>query len=363
MLKKRNSGNGHVVLPGLRMTAKKQVGYWLLTGVVMLMVQVLLGGITRLTGSGLSITEWKPLLGALPPMNEGEWAILFEKYRQIAQYKYLNSDFSLADFKFIFFWEWFHRNWARLIGVAFLFPFLYFLYRKMITREMVPKLLGLFLLGLAQGLIGWIMVASGLNDENLYVSHIRLAIHFLSALVLIAFVFWFALSLLIGEEKRIDLPAVRRFTIMILPVLALQLVYGAFMAGLKAANAAPTWPDINGDLVPPGLFHLSVVHNPISIHFIHRGLAYLLGILVVAWYWQGRKAAGQHWFKGFTLIPLLFLVLQIVLGVFTVIDSIHPERNSLGHFELLALLHQAVAMCLSMSMVMALYLTPRKQTP
>lgn len=344
------------------MKARKQVGYWLLSGVIMLMIQVLLGGITRLTGSGLSITEWKPLLGALPPMHEGEWANLFGKYQQIAQYKYLNSDFSMADFKFIFFWEWFHRNWARFIGVAFLVPFVYFLYRKMITRDMIPKLLGLFALGLAQGLIGWIMVASGLNEENLYVSHIRLAVHFLSALLLIAFVLWFALSLLVREEQRQELPAIRRSTLLILTVLALQLVYGAFMAGLKAANVAPTWPDINGDLVPPGLFHLSVLHSPVCIHFIHRGLAYALAILIMTWFWQSRSVSVRPFFKRFTWIPLFLVLVQVVLGILTVLNSVHPERNALGPFELLALLHQIVAMCLSMCMVLALYLTPRRQS-
>ena len=147
---------------------KKIIARWLLLGVALLMIQVVLGGITRLTGSGLSITEWKPLLGALPPMNENEWQILFEKYKHIAQFKLLNQDFTISDFKFIYFWEWLHRNWARLISIVFLIPFFFFMYKKMITKEMIPKLIALFVLGLSQGLIGWIMVASGLNDENLY---------------------------------------------------------------------------------------------------------------------------------------------------------------------------------------------------
>ena len=179
--------------------AKKSnaVAIWLLIGVGMIIIQVLLGGITRLTGSGLSITEWKPILGAIPPMNEAAWLKAFEQYKQIGQFKHLNFEFTLSDFKFIYFWEWFHREWARLIALVFLIPFIYFLVKKMFRKEMINPLIILFLLGAAQGLIGWIMVASGLNDENLYVNHIRLAIHFTSALGLLVYTYWFAMLLLV----------------------------------------------------------------------------------------------------------------------------------------------------------------------
>ncbi len=161
----------------------RPIAIWLLVGVGMIIIQVLLGGITRLTGSGLSITEWKPIMGALPPMNEHDWNIAFEKYKQIAQFKYLNSYFTLHDFKFIFFWEWFHRLWARLIGVVFLIPFIIFLIQKRFKKEMIRPMIILFLLGALQGLVGWIMVKSGLEDsEALYVSHYKLAIHFILAL-------------------------------------------------------------------------------------------------------------------------------------------------------------------------------------
>lgn len=335
---------------------KKLIAYWLLLGVAMLMIQVILGGITRLTGSGLSITEWKPLLGALPPMDESEWKSLFEQYKQIAQFKILNQDFALADFKFIYFWEWFHRNWARFIGVAFLVPFIYFLWKKMITKEMVPKLLGLFALGIAQGLIGWIMVASGLNDENLYVSHIRLAIHFVSALVLIAFTFWFALSLIVQSEHRVNQILLQKYTIAILFILSLQLIYGAFMAGLKAGSFAPTWPSINGDIVPAQLWQQSFLQHPINIHFVHRMLAYILTIIVFIWYVKARKIKTSVLYNKFIHVPVFFVLLQIVLGIFTVLNSIHPTRNGFGQFELLALSHQIVAMCLAMSLIWVLFM-------
>jgi len=338
------------------------VGRWLLLGVILLVIQVVLGGITRLTGSGLSITEWKPLIGALPPIRETEWLELFEKYKQIAQFKYLNQDFTLSDFKFIFFWEWLHRNWARLISVVFLIPFIYFLQKKMITRDMVPKLIGLFLLGFAQGLIGWIMVASGLNDENnLYVSHIRLAIHFVSAIVLIGFTYWFALSLLIRTEDRISTePGLKKLSITLLSLLAVQLIYGAFMAGLKAATTAPTWPGINGSFIPDGLFLNNFFHHPLNVHFVHRLLAFLILIFFCYWYWQAMRVRSSLYFLKYRFIPLLLVVLQILLGILSVTNSVHLTRNGFGLFEYFALFHQVVALCLCMSLVWVIYILNRK---
>src|SRR3954451_12721544 len=179
------------------------VANWIFLGVGMLIVQVLLGGITRLTGSGLSITEWKPIMGAMPPVNENEWQQAFSKYQQIAQYKYLNTHFTLSNFKFIFFWEWFHRLWARLIGVVFLIPFVWFLWKKYFKSWMIVPLVILFLLGALQGAVGWIMVSSGLNENDVYVSHIRLAVHFMAAMVLISYALIFGLKLLTNPRERI----------------------------------------------------------------------------------------------------------------------------------------------------------------
>src|ERR1051325_2234939 len=180
----------------------RPIAIWLLVGVFMIIVQIVLGGITRLTDSGLSITEWKPILGTLPPLNETQWNEAFNGYKQIAQYKHLHSYFTLEDFKSIFFWEWLHRLWGRLIGVVFAIPFIIFLIQKRFTKEMINPMIILFLLGGLQGLIGWVMVASGLNDENLYVSHIRLAVHFIAALGLLVYTFWFALQLLVDKRQK-----------------------------------------------------------------------------------------------------------------------------------------------------------------
>jgi cytochrome c oxidase assembly protein subunit 15 len=221
----------------------------------MIIIQILLGGITRLTGSGLSITEWKPIMGSLPPMNEQNWNIAFDKYKQIAQYKFLNFHFDLQDFKFIFFWEWLHRLWARLIGVAFIIPFIIFLIQRRFKKEMIKPMIILFLLGALQGLVGWIMVQSGLEDSDaLYVSHYKLAIHFILALGLLCYVLWFALELLIPKEQLIVNRALKKFTSWLTALLILQLIYGAFMAGLKAAIYAPTWPTMNGEWLPQNIY-------------------------------------------------------------------------------------------------------------
>src|SRR6476660_1369115 len=186
-------------------------------------------------------------MGALPPVNDQQWNEAFDKYKQIAQYKYLNSHFTLSDFKFIFFWEWFHRLWARLIGVVFVIPFIIFLVQKRFRNEMIKPLLILFLLGLLQGLVGWIMVQSGLeNSELLYVSHYKLAIHFVLALGLLCYALWFALQLLVPAHQLMINKSLRGFTGWLIALLTVQLIYGAFMAGLKAATVAPTWPTING---------------------------------------------------------------------------------------------------------------------
>lgn len=337
----------------------KAVAYWLLTGVGMIIIQILLGGITRLTGSGLSITEWKPIMGAWPPVHDGAWQEAFEKYQQIAQYKYVNNHFTIDDFKFIFFWEWFHRLWARLLGVVFAIPFVYFLIKKHFSRDMIIPLIILFILGGIQGLIGWIMVSSGLNDTNLYVDHFKLAIHFISALVLLCYTLWFALKLLIPQHQIIIHPALHRFLIFTIILLTVQLIYGAFMAGLKAAMAAPTWPDINGDMIPPGLLQNDWFSYPINVHFVHRSLAYLLFVIVIVGYVKMRRAAKQAQVTTLgksALWALCLVIAQVVLGIVTVLSAPKIVPGHFGLFEMLAELHQLVAMSLLMAWIVSIFL-------
>lgn len=334
----------------------RPVAIWLFIGVGMVVIQVLLGGITRLTGSGLSITEWQPLLGAFPPMSDAAWEKAFNGYKQIAQYQYMNSHFTLSDFKFIYFWEWLHRDWARLMGIVFIVPFIYFIIKKKIDRSMVNPMIILFLLGGLQGLIGWVMVMSGLNEENLYVNHIRLAIHFISALVLLCYIFWFALKLSVRSTEVLHVPGLKKLNTWLLVLLTIQLIYGAFMAGLHAALAATTWPDINGMWWPAGMFaqggfFTDIFHNQITIQFIHRGLAYIIAVLVAVWWWKAAQVPANTQLHGLRYLPLLLVLLQVLLGVLTVLNSQVKIPLAYG------ILHQGVGMLLLLSLVWTLYLS------
>ena len=334
--------------------SSRPVAIWLLTGVGMIMVQVVLGGITRLTGSGLSITEWKPLLGAFPPLNDAAWQQAFDQYKQIGQYKLINPHFTLSEFKFIYFWEWLHREWARLMGLVFLVPFVIFIIQKRFKADMIYPLLILFVLGALQGAVGWVMVMSGLNEEDVHVNHIRLAIHFIAALGLLLYVLWFALMILIPASRRKNLPALHKGLLVILVVLVLQLIYGAFMAGLKAATMAPTWPTINGHWLPHGGEPTGglkwLTDNPFAVHFIHRTLAYLLLILILHWWWKARYIQWVGVLNHFkNALPLLVLT-QVLLGILTVLHSPSPKW-----LLLLGVCHQFVAMLLLVTTVAMLY--------
>jgi cytochrome c oxidase assembly protein subunit 15 len=340
----------------LKRNTSNNVAKWLFAGVIMLMVQILLGGITRLTESGLSITEWKPITGILPPINTAQWMEEFNKYKHTDQFRYLNNSFSLSDFKFIFFWEWFHRTWARLMSLVFLVGFFYFLIKKQFKKEMIIPFIILFLLGIMQGVIGWIMVKSGLVPERMFVGHIELATHFMAALLLLCYTLWFALSLSIQPIQIIINKRLRKITLVIFYILIVQLIYGAFMAGLRAATAAPTWPQINDQWIPDSIYNLSpgwknFVDNKITIQFIHRGIAYLILINVLIWFFKAIKIKGTLLFNKTRVIPLVFIIVQVLLGITTLITS--PYRNNLVWF---GVAHQLVAILFLMIIIFMLYI-------
>ena len=341
------------------------VAIWLMIGVGMLIIQILLGGVTRLTGSGLSITEWNVVTGTLPPLNEQKWIEEFNKYKQTPQFLILNSDFTLQDFKSIFFWEWFHRFWARLIGVVFAIPFIIFLIQKRFKDEMIKPLIILFLLGALQGAVGWVMVASGLTGDAIYVKPTRLMLHFVLALGLLCYTFWFSLQLTVPNEKRIINKPLRKFMWSIIAVLVLQIAFGALMAGHKAATAAPTWPDINGTIIPAKMFSspeglLNIIENKITIHFFHRLLAYLLFVLIVIWTWKALKTKGGKLFTKTKWLPFILVTTQVVLGICSVLTSVQIVPNHWGIFEWLAQLHQLFAMFMLLSLIWMAYLIKSK---
>lgn len=340
--------------PSPLIRSSKPVAIWLLVGVGMIMIQVILGGITRLTGSGLSITEWKPILGAFPPMSEEKWQIAFEQYKQIGQYKHINFDFTLQDFKFIYFWEWLHRDWGRLIGIVFAVPFVVFVIRKQIKKEWIVPMIILFLLGGLQSVIGWIMVKSGLNENDIRVDHIRLAIHFIAAIGLLVYTWWFALKLLVKPASFVINPSLKKFTGVILILLIVQLFYGAFMAGLKAGVAAPTWPTINGEWFPAHAGE-SWISDHINVQIIHRYIAYVLTILVFIWWWKSRTVTSSVSFNKTRTLPVFIVLIQVVLGIYSVIYS--PFSKTLLW---LGTAHQFVAMILLMVLVWMYYLLKGK---
>ncbi|TAG10932.1 MAG: heme A synthase [Sphingobacteriia bacterium] len=343
----------------------KKVAIWLLIGVAMTVIQFALGGITRLTGSGLSITEWDIITGSLPPLNETAWLAAFNKYKLTPQFQLLNFEFTLSDFKFIFFWEWFHRLWARLIGVVFAFGFVWFLYKKSFKKEMIKPLLILFLLGALQGLVGWIMVASGLTGDAVYVKPTRLALHFILALGLLSYTFWFAMKLLVPPKEILVDATIQKTNLWLIALLIFQLFYGALMAGHKAANAAATWPTINGEWIPTQLFShqpllLNFIDNTILIHFIHRGLAYLLLIAIIGWSFLLFKKNHDSLFNKIKKIPFIITFLQVILGIASVLTSSGIIAGKWGVFEWMAQLHQLTGMLLLLSLLSILFIVRRK---
>jgi cytochrome c oxidase assembly protein subunit 15 len=341
--------------------SQRQIAYWLLIGVGMIIIQVLLGGITRLTESGLSITEWKPITGTLPPLNDAAWQMEFDKYKGTDQFKYVHQYFTLSEFKFIFFWEWFHRTWARLMGLVFLVGFVYFLAAKKFEKRMIRPMIILFILGGLQGFIGWFMVKSGLVPEKYFVGHVELTTHFIAALGLLSYTLWFALSLIVKEEQKVADTKLQNFLLLILGVLFFQLIYGGFMAGLRAAITAPTWPTINGSMIPAAISELSpftknLVANPIAIHFIHRGLAYLLTILIGIWWYRSRYVLDKKLFSRLRIAVMSLVLLQVLLGILTVLNATYPNR-----LVILGVSHQFVAMVLLMIIVSLLFVVRKKQ--
>jgi cytochrome c oxidase assembly protein subunit 15 len=304
--------------------------------------------------------------GSLPPLNENQWMAEFDKYRQTPQFQLLNFDFTLKDFKFIFFWEWFHRLWARTIGMVFAFGFVWFLLKKHFQKEMIRPLVFLFLLGALQGAVGWIMVASGLTGDAVYVKPTRLALHFLFAIGLLCYTYWFALSLLIKPSSISYQTKTRKWNLLLILLVIVQLAYGALMAGHKAANIAATWPTINGQWIPDNLikggFFLNAIDNKIFIHFIHRGLAYLIFLLIIFWTFQLFKTSGSKAYSFIRPIPVVLVLLQVVLGILTVVSSSGIISGHWGLFEWMAQLHQLLGMMLLLSLVTTLYIVKTKKT-
>ncbi|HLV40466.1 COX15/CtaA family protein [Xanthomarina sp.] len=304
----------------------KKVIYWLLTGCVLIFIMVVVGGITRLTDSGLSISNYKLITGTIPPLNEAQWQEEFELYQQFPEYQKLHYHFTLEDFKGIYFWEWLHRVIGRVIGLVFIFPFIYFLVTKQLTGKTIKKSLVLLVLGAFQGFLGWYMVKSGLVDRP-DVSHYRLAAHLTTAFLTFAATLWVALDLIFPEKKVID-KKFRNLVFVGYLVLVFQIVYGAFVAGLKAGLLHNHWPFMNeGKFMHETVyifepFYKNLIENPSGIQFIHRTFAYIVVIFILIIWFQGKKLALTK-YQNKALDSLFILVfVQFALGVFTIIYQV-----------------------------------------
>jgi heme a synthase len=300
---------------------------WLLmvAGLVLLMIAV--GGATRLTGSGLSITEWKPLIGAIPPLTETDWATAFGKYQQIPQYAKVNKGMSLPEFKTIFWWEWGHRFLGRVIGLAFALPMLWFAVRGRLPKGLLPKLVGLLGLGGLQAGIGWYMVASGLVDR-VDVSQYRLALHLGTAFAILGGLIWVAMGLRPRSAQTIHLQTVtawqRRGAALVTALIGLQVGLGALVAGLKAGLTYNTWPLMDGRLIPNGLgtmspWYLNLFENVTTVQFNHRMVAYAVAALVA---WHGLsliRSADDARLRTSAGLLIGAVAAQVVLGIWTLL--------------------------------------------
>ncbi len=302
----------------------KKVIYWLLIGCLLIFIMVVVGGITRLTHSGLSISNYKLISGTIPPMNDLEWQESFDLYKQYPEYQKLNTNFTLEDFKDIYFWEWLHRVIGRFIGMVFLLPFLYFLLTKQLSKPTIKKSLILLGLGAFQGFLGWYMVKSGLVDRP-DVSHYRLAAHLTTAFITFAYTFWVALDLMFPDRKRIIIP-LRNLIRFGLAVLLLQIIYGAFVAGLDAGFIHNHWPMMNeGKFIHETVYseqspwHKNFIEGKSGVQFVHRILAYIV-VLFVFLIWKRSKKIDLSQDQSKGIKALIFLVgIQFLLGVLTII--------------------------------------------
>jgi len=322
--------------------SRRAIAIWLLVVCALIFIMVVLGGVTRLTHSGLSIVEWKPLVGTIPPLTHADWLELFEKYKLTPEYQHVNVGMGLDGFQNIFWLEYFHRLLGRLIGLAFLLPFMYFLVRKQIGRDLAPRLWLLFALGAAQGLLGWLMVASGLVDIP-RVSPYRLTAHLGLAILIYAATLWVALGLLNPTPQAAEsATALRRFGRAVTGLVFFMILTGGFVAGTRAGFAFNDWPFMHGQLVPEGLVALepwwiNLFENLATVQFNHRLVAYLLCLVIPVYWFMARRYNLETRTRSLFHLLLAMLAVQVALGIATLLYVVPVS---------LAAAHQAGALVL-----------------
>ena len=306
--------------------SRRSISRWLLVCAALVFAIVVVGGVTRLTHSGLSIVEWQPLVGTVPPLTDADWNTLFEKYQQTPEYKKVNFGIDLHGFKRIFWWEYAHRLLGRATGVVFLVPFLWFLARRRIDRRLAWPLAGIFLLGGLQGGMGWFMVKSGLVDDP-RVSHLRLTAHLGIALAIFAAELWLALRLRAPRLRRAPHRTLARAGLALAALVFVMALSGGFVAGLHAGLAYNTFPLMNGFVVPPEIMMLdpwyrNFLYNMATVQFVHRAIAWLLALLVPLYWWRVQRAGLETRARLASDVLLAALALQISLGIATLLHAV-----------------------------------------
>ena len=310
-----------------------QISLWLVSLMSIILLMIIVGGLTRLTESGLSMVDWRLFMGTIPPLSHGDWLKVFEDYKQYPEYQIKNINMTLSEFKYIFWWEYGHRVLGRLIGIIFIIPFIYFALKKYFSNEELYSYSFLLFLGGAQGIIVWWMVKSGL-DVNPYVSHLRLAVHLIIAQIILSLIAYLFLKRLdIGIYKN-NFSSHKNFFIFFNIIIFFTVIYGAFMAGLDAGKSFNTWPKMGDNYIPENLIFIEdrlfgFFDNSVFIHFFHRALAYLSFLTILYMCFKHFKGIENKYQKIHFLIVLFLVLIQLFIGVFVVLSNVQVSLGSI----------------------------------
>ena len=317
---------------------------WLLALTTMVLLIIIIGGLTRLTDSGLSMTDWRPLLGVIPPLGQDKWLIVFEMYKQTPEFKIVNRSMTLEEFKFIFWWEWFHRIFARLIGVVFIIPLIYFLIKKQVSKSLLIRLPIVFIFGIFQAFVGWWMVKSGLS-ENPYVSPYRLTFHLLNALIIFSILLWIAMDYKHSLKTNfLSKPFSQDFLVFFSIVLVfITIGTGGFMAGTNSGQSFNTFPLMNGKIIPDDYFLedlgiYNIFENTVAINFNHRWFSIFVFFYIIFVCFQFIKFDSKKVPKKLVILVLFFLTLQVALGIITLLSNVYLPLASMHQTNSILLL-------------------------
>lgn len=350
------------------MNYNKVIKVWLVAGCILLFFQIFIGGITRITGSGLSITKWEIVTGTIPPLNESDWQEEYSLYQQTPQYQKINNELSMSKFKFIYFWEYFHRLWARLMGIIFLIPFVIFILKKWIDKWLLKQLAYVFVCAMLAAVFGWIMVASGLVDRP-WVNAYKLSLHLGIALLTYSVLLWTTFSVFEKKDWKVSNYKLRSLVRLLFIGILVQIFFGAIVSGMRASLYYPSWPDMNGSFIPAVLFDSSswtwenVINYdqntfmPALIHVLHRNWGYFIyGFGIYTAIRILRYPLRNHYYT-WSVVLIVLLNIQVLLGVLTLLNS----RGTIPVFY--GVMHQAIAIFILSVILYLSFIFRYKQKP